>query len=238
MRRRYALMAVVFVAAVTVAVVNATAFIYRTLYGEVKVTDITAGQTEATIAQYGIACTGFYIKGAPSGNTIQTQDALPDAGTNNEALAGGNSTNWYGVKVVLGDKACEWTQSTTGETNTLYRDATAYINVTNGDWYFKDILGFGYPSVITSPAPIYVTLYVVTPLSNSNITNARLIVYNAATGALEASIDLKSTTMSTPIQLYPGDGLQIDLQLSTTGSVSSDSFTVRFYVATSPETPR
>ncbi|ADI31331.1 hypothetical protein [Staphylothermus hellenicus] len=237
MKRRYVSLAIIILAVTIVAVVNGTAFIYRTLQGNVQVTDITSGQNEGTIAQYGMACTGFYVKGADSGNTIHS-DILPDAGTNHDVSITSSGSEWYGVKVDWGDIACQWDNTTDQQTYTLYKSATINVKVTNGDWYFKDLLGFGYPSVITGPDTIYVRIKVASPLTNSNIDSAKLIIYDASTQSQAGVIYLRSNTLSNPIQLSPGDGFQIDLELSATGSVSSDSFTVLFYVSSSNEAPR
>lgn len=230
------LLLIIAVALTTLAIVNASVFAYRTLQGQVSATDITTGQDETTIQNLGPACSGFYIYGASTGNTIGDSGVLPSAGTNYQSTWPSGASNWYGVKVELGDKACEWTNSGTGNTNTLYKKATVYINVTNGDWYFKDILGFGYPSGV-QPSPIYVWIKVDSALSDPNIAYANLILYDSS-GNQVGIIDLKSTNTYGPFTLYSGDGYQIDLDLSATGSVSNAQFTVLFYVSTSSEPPR
>jgi hypothetical protein len=241
-KRRSILLIVVALAAFA-AIANATVFAYRTLSGQVKVVDITTGQDQTTITQYGLACAGFYIKGAGSGDTVTNDTGLPDAGTNYQDTSIANSTSgWYGVKVELGKEACSYYNTSSGNTNTLYETATVYINVTNGAWYFKDILGFGYPKGFT-PSPIYVTPVVNQTLTNSNIAYAYLIIKNATSGDLIAKVDLKSGEVKVygssglPIPLSSGQGLRIDLELRATGPVSLDNFTVQFYVSTKSETP-
>jgi hypothetical protein len=246
MRRRSLILALLGLVAIA-AVVNATVFAYRTLFGHVKVVDITSGQNQSTITQYGLACTGFYIKGVGSGTDTVTDDTgLPNAGTNSQdtSIANPGNGKWYGVKVVLGNEACSYTNTSSGHTNTLYETADVYINVTNGAWYFKDILGFGYPTGFT-PSPIYVMPAVSQTLSNTNITYAYLLIMNASTGDLIAKVDLKSgnvydssgSQLSSPITLNSGQGLRIDLDLCATGEVNLDEFTVQFYVSAKNETP-
>ena len=234
MRRRHLVfVAVALVAAL--AVVNATVFAIRTLHGQVKIVE-ASGTTKSDVTQYGAACAGFYTWDGSSG-TVTGDAGLPKAGTNANATAAGSIPgSWYGVEVVWGDKACEWTN------NTLYASATVYINVSQGHWYFKDILGFGYPSGFT-PSPIYVTPKVSTLLDDPNIASAKLIIYknDGSTVTRVLTVDLKSgsvLTGSTPITLNAGEGLQLDLELEASGAVSLDEFTVDFYVSSSSESPR
>lgn len=233
--RRRATLLVILAAVAALSVANASVFAYRTLYGNVKIADITQGQDQTSITQYGLACVGFYTS-----DSIKDRGVLPTAGTNyNAAPIGTTSTGgWYGVNVVPGDVACSWTNTSTNNTNTLYKTATVYINVTNGDWYFKDILGFGYPNITSSPSPAYVIVRVEGALSNTNITEALLKIYDASSGNLIGQIDLKNNGDYINFTLTPGQGVQIDLDLSATGAVSLDNFTVRFYISPSSEQPR
>jgi hypothetical protein len=238
MEKKHAILAALALVA-ALAVVNATVFAYRTLYGQVKVTDATSNQDENTIIQFGAACAGFYINDGETQDTIGDDGLLPTAGTNNQATIANPSNGWYGVKVELGEKACEWTNTTSSKTNTLYASATVYINVTQGKWLFKDILGFGYPKGF-QPSPIYVTPVVSTPLDDSDITNARLILYDANTNSKVLEIDLKTGTVisgSTPLTLSDGQGYRINIELEASGTVNLDKFTIDFYVSTMPETP-
>jgi len=234
MEKRHFIFAVLALAA-ALAVVNATVFAVRTLQGEVKVVDATANQNESTIVQFGAACAGFYINGGTQ-DTIGDDGLLPEAGTNDQSKIADTSSGWYGVSVELGDKACEWTNTTSGNTNTLYSTAKVYINVSQGKWYFKDILGFGYPKDF-SPSPIYVTLVVSEPLDDANIADAKLKIYNATDGSLLFEMDLKTASTSGVQMLYDGNGYRIDLELKATGAVSLDTFTIDFYVATENEQP-
>jgi hypothetical protein len=235
--RKWLALAVVLFAA-SLAVVNATVFAYRYLQGNVEVVAST-GLTNETAAQLGAGCTGFYILGTASGDTITNSSVLPEGGTNydNQINTG---TDWLGIKVDFTGipASCSWSDGT--GTNTLYSGAKVYLNVSQGTWYVKDFLAFGYPLLdpAVQPAPIYVTIKPTTVLSDPNIAAAQLLVYDADTGALLATIDLTSSTSSAQIQLSPGQGVQLDLKVTATGTVTGASFEVGFYVATTSEAPR
>ena len=239
-RKEFTLIAALAVLLVTaMAVANASIFAYKGLSGSVKVTDVTSGQNENTIINYGPACAGFYVKGAGSSDTIGDSELLPDAGTNYNGATWSPGSGWYGAKVSLGEKACEWTNSTSSKTDALYKSVTINVNVTTGTWFFKDLIGFGYPKKF-NPSQVFVSLVANKTLSDSNIVSAFLVVKNAADGTTVMKINLKNGNIvsgSNPITLNAGDGLRIDLWLTSSGSVSSDSFTIGFYVSPSSETP-
>lgn len=240
--KRWIAVLLVIVAVASLGVVNASVFLYRSLTGNVQVTDLTS-LTESNLGNAGMACTGFYIKGATSGNTVSNDYQLPNAGTNApDANWSVGRSGYNGLKVTLHNPVCQWTNTSDGTTNTLYGHAHFDFNLTNGAWYFQDVLGFGYPKAITSPSPVYVWINVNQSLTDSNIVSAELIIYktDGTTTTQVASIDLKSTGItSTPITLNSGEALQIDVMINVTGSVTSDSFTVGFYVSSSSsEQPR
>jgi len=233
-RNKWLLIAIIMIAA-SMAIVNATVFAYRYLSGSVNAVAST-GLNADQAAALGAACSGFYIKGAPSGNTISNDTVLPDGGTNNNNVIN-TGTAWLGVKVDFtnSEPACQWSDNS--GTNTLYESATVYLNVSTGTWYIKDFLAFGYPHIKdTMPSPIYVTIKPTTVLNDPNIAEARLLIYK--NNVLERTIDLTSSSSSEPVQLNPGDGLQLDLELRATGTVSNAAFNVGFYVATTNEQPR
>jgi hypothetical protein len=231
-RSRWVVLAVVLIAA-SLAVVNATVFAYRELSGSINVVQST-GLTTSQAASLGAGCTGFYILGAASGNTISNKTVLPAAGTNHENIINGNSTHWLGIKTVFGSESCSWNSN---GTNTLYDSATIYMNVSQGSWYAKDILGFGYPNLGNNqPNPVYVTIKVLTAINATNIEAAQLIVYKG--GTLEGTIDLTNSSAALQVQLAPGEGLQLDLYVKAKGAVDNVPFTLGFYVATTNEQPR
>ena len=240
-RSRWLVVAVLVIAA-SLAVVNATVFGFRQLSGTASVVQST-GLDQTGASELGAGCTGFYILGAPSGDTIANSSVLPNGGTNHDNAINTGSA-WLGVKTSFGTESCSWSDGV--GTNTLYDSATIYLNVTQGTWYAKDVLAFGYPAIITSlqPNPIYVTLKVESPINTtaySNITSAYMYVYktNSTSTTLVGTIDLTSSNaILTGIQLAPGEALQLDLKISSTGTVSNAPFTVGFYVSTSNEAPR
>ncbi len=238
---RWLALAVVLFAA-SLAVVNATVFAYRYLQGSVEVVAST-GLTKSEAAQLGAGCTGFYIFGASSGNTI-IDNVLPSGGTNHDNQIN-TGTNWLGVKVDFNDipASCSWSSDTGTGTNTLYSGAKVYLNVSQGTWYVKDFLAFGYPELDTTvqPAPIYVTIKPTAVLSDPNIVEAKLILYKVdSSGNVLASkvIDLTSSTSSAQLDLNPGQAIQLDLKITATGTVTGASFEVGFYAATANEAPR
>ncbi len=224
--------------AASLGVVNASVFHVGTLTGNVNVVSNTALST-ADAAGLGEACAGFYVYGATSGNTIQNASVLPTAGTNYQNFVGINGTQRYlGVNVVWGDVACEWGSSS--PYNTTYSGATVDLNVTVGHWYVKDFIGFGYPNISNSQEPdsVYVVFKVDSALSLPTGSVALLHIYNATTGTEVATLDLLNSTSTTSvIPLNKGAGLQFDLDITSTGA-GSGSFTVKYYVSTTGESPR
>jgi hypothetical protein len=235
-RGRWLALAVILVAA-SLAVVNATVFAYRYLSGTVEAVAST-GLYASSAARLGAACTGFYILGASSGDTIANTSVLPSGGTNYYNTINTGS-QWLGVKVDFNNAvpACEWTDN--AGTNTLYESASVYLNVSSGTWYVKDFLAFGYPLLDpnTQPATIYVTIKPTTVLSDPNIASAELIIYDDS-GTQVGTIDLTSAASSAQVTLSPGKGIQLDLRIRATGPVTGANFELGFYVATTSEQPR
>ncbi len=223
--------------AASLGVVNATVFHVGTLTGNVNIVSNTALST-GDAAGLGEACAGFYVYGASSGNTIQKAGVLPPAGTNHQNFVGTNDSKRYlGVDIEWGSVACEWGDS--APYNTTYSDATVNLNVTVGNWYVKDFLGFGYPNIASSQGPntVYVVFKVESALS-STVSSATLHIINATSGSEVATLNLlSSTSTTTAISLDKGDGLQFDLEISSTGAATG-SFTVKYYVSTTGESPR
>ena len=208
------------IAAIVLAAVNATAFAYRWIQGTVNV----AGPTAAR----GAACVGFYSSATQSGIS---PTYLPRAGTNYNAQTYNTNT----IFVITGQAVCQWTVNTT--TYSLYEGITVNVPITVGSWYIKDFYGFGYNGTATDPL-VYVYIKVEQPITDRYV-DANLILYNASTGAEVAVIDLKTLTGSVtgPITLRPGNGLQLDLQINATGTTSV-TFKVGFYVSQEQEAPR
>jgi len=207
------------IAAVVLGAVNATVFAYRWMQGTVTV----AGPTAAS----GVACVGFYSSAAQSGIT------LPPAGTNYNAQTYGTKT----ISVTQGQVVCQWTSG--GSTYSLYESISVNVPITVGSWYIKDFYGFGYNGTATDPK-VYVYIKVEQPITDSNIAAAYLYLYNASTGALVTTVDLRAAGLATPtpIKLNPGNSLQLDLYINATGTTTA-TFKVGFYATySSLETPR
>jgi len=222
--------------AASLGVVNATVFHIGTLTGNVNVVSNTALSTEDA-AGLGEACAGFYVYGASSGNTIQKAGVLPLAGTNHQNFVGTNDSKRYlGVDIDWGSVACEWGDS--APYNTTYSGATVDLNVTVGHWYVKDFLGFGYPNIASSQGPntVYVVFKVESALSLPSGSSAIIHIYSGSTEVGTLNL-LSSTSTTTAIPLNKGDGLQFDLEVSSTGAATG-SFTVKYYVSTTGESPR
>ena len=242
-RSRWLVVAVLVIAA-SLAVVNATVFAYRQLSGTLKVVESTGLGSASDAAKLGAACTGFYIKGTTSDDTI-FDNVLPDGGKNHENQVNNDNNNPLGVKVKLSEPACSW-QSTTDSSkdNVLYATAEVSLNVTNGTWYAKDIIAFGYPQLDTSvqPSSVYVWPKVKQTIDTTTYTQiqaAYLQIYKD--GSLVMKVDLTTGNIvygSSYIELNPGAGFQIDLNVTSSGSVSDVPFKIGFYVSTSTEAPR
>ncbi len=224
--------------AASLGVVNATVFHVGTLTGNVNVVSNTALST-GDAAGLGEACTGFYVYGASSGNTIQKAGVLPLAGTNHQNFVGTNDSKRYlGVDIDWGSIACEWGDS--APYNTTYSGATVDLNVTVGHWYVKDFLGFGYPNIASSQGPntVYVVFKVESALSSSSISQATLRIINPTSHSEVATLNLLNLGDETSaIALNKGEGLQFDLEISSTGAATG-SFSISYYVSTTGESPR
>ncbi|MCI4436262.1 MAG: hypothetical protein JHC33_05555 [Ignisphaera sp.] len=226
--KRFAPVIALVIAAVVLGAVNATVFAYRWMQGTVTV----AGPTAAR----GAACVGFYSSALQNGIT------LPPAGTNYNAQTYGTNTK----TVTPGQVACQWTSSG-GATYSLYESISVNVPITVGSWYIRDFYGFGYYGTSTDPT-VYVYIKVEQPITDPNIASANLTLYNAKTGAKVAVIDLTTgkvlegpgagTTIAGSITLSPGDALQLDLSIRATGTTTSATFKVGFYVSQEQEAPR
>ena len=214
------------IAAVVLGAVNATAFAYRWIQGTVKV----AGPTDAR----GAACVGFYSSADQSGIS---PTYLPEAGTNYNAPTYSNNK----TSVTPGQPVCQWSVGT--KTYSLYEGITVTIPITVGSWYIKDFYGFGYNGTSSDPT-VYVYIKVEQSITDENIVAANLTLYNATSGAKVAkvaTVNLKKTGLATttPIELRPGNGLQLDLFINATGATTtSATFKVGFYVSQEQEAPR
>jgi len=130
-----------------IGVVNATAFAYRWMTGNITISDASNAR--------GIACTGFYSSAAQSGIS---PTYLPQAGTNHEAKTYDDQS----ISVSTGQAVCQWTDGT--ETFNLYESITVNIPVTVGSWYIKDFYGFGYNGTDSDP-DVYVWFRLEQPAS-------------------------------------------------------------------------
>ncbi|ACL10408.1 hypothetical protein DKAM_0079 [Desulfurococcus amylolyticus 1221n] len=221
MRAGRALLVVIAIALASLIIVNAAVFSYRWLKANIPVQPATGAS--------GAACTGFYS------SIDQRGIDMPDAGTNYNAYTYGTNT----ITVTPGSPVCQWPSDS--PTYNLYESISVRIPLTNGSWYIKDFYGFGYHGAATDPT-VYVWLKVDTPITPpAGVEWAELRVYKAVTGELVATIDLKTNqNIYGPIQLSPGEALQLDLNFKSTASTeTSYSFTVYFYVSQqSSEPPR
>jgi len=156
--KRFAPVIALVIAAVVLGAVNATVFAYRWMQGTVTV----KGPTEAK----GVACVGFYSSGSE-----RSYGGLPAAGTNNNAPTYGT----YTISVTPYQVVCQWA------TYSLYESIDVTIPVTVGSWYIKDFYGFGYYGTASDPT-VYVYIKVEQSISSdSNITEAKLILYKVTT---------------------------------------------------------
>jgi hypothetical protein len=134
---------------------------------------------------------------------------------------------------------CQWTVDAT--TYKLYEGITVDVPITVGSWYIKNFYGFGYNGTATDPL-VYVYIKVEQSIDDTNIVVANLILYNASASAEVAEvavIDLTTKSVTGPIMLRPGNGLQLDLQINATRTgTPSATFKVGFYVSQKEEAPR
>ncbi len=212
---------VLIVAAVAlIGVVNATAFAYRWMTGNITI----SGPSGVT----GAACTGFYS------NETQRGIDLPGVGTNYNAQTYGS----YRISVTPGDTVCEWTSG--GNTFYLSESIRVDINVTVGSWYIKDFYGFGYHGSAGDPSTVYVTFKLEEPVSETgSISNAYLII-RTSDGLTEiGKLDLVSGTWITgtpPFSLSRNSAWRLDLSFDA-GSAGSVTFRVGVYVSQEYEAP-
>ena len=219
--KRFAPVIALVIAAVVLGAVNATIFAYRWMQATVNV----AKSTDAR----GAACVGFYS------SAEQGAIPLPSAGTNNNAPTYGSSNE---ITVKPGQIVCQW------ESYKLYEGITVNVPITVGSWYIRDFYGFGYYGTAASDPTVYVYIKVKTPISSdSNIAEAKLILYKVTTtdetGEKAAEVDLlTSETVSQPIELNPGNALQLDLFINAIAATTTVKFEVGFYVSQEREAPR
>lgn len=209
--RRYVPLLVVAMAAIA-AVVNATVYTYRSL-------SLSASVTTDTTSVEGSACTGFYYSTSSYGG-------LPAAGTNYNAEEWGTNT----VSVTLQDPTtCSWTDGT--NTYELKTGVSISIHPSLGEWYYKDIVGFGYKGGAEDPT-VYVFVDVETA---SGADYAYLVVYKDGTKVGE--YDLTATGLiSGSIPLDPNQALKLSLKLKYS-TQSSDTIDLGFYVSQENEAP-
>ncbi|MGC8983126.1 MAG: hypothetical protein ACP5KA_05195 [Desulfurococcaceae archaeon] len=225
MQARRALPILIGIVLASMVAVNAAVFAYRWLTATITVQPPTQAS--------GAACTGFYSSSAQPG----IDNYLPKAGTNYNAVTYGTNT----ITVTPGSPVCQWTVGTT--TYSLYESIHVSMQLTNGSWYIRDFYGFGYNGTAGGPK-VYVWINVSeTVKPTTDIAWAELRVYNATTGELVAIIDLLTNQYkygTLPIELKPGEALQLDLNFkSTASSEKTYSFKVTFYVSQQPsEAPR
>jgi hypothetical protein len=205
-----------------IGVVNATAFAYRWMTGNITISDASSAR--------GIACTGFYSSADPDQSGID----LPEVGTNYNAPTYGGNT----ISVTPGDSVCEWTVGSS--TYKLHESITVDIPVTVGSWYIKDFYGFGYHGSTDDPSTVYVTFKLEEPVSDiTAISNAYLIIKSSDGSTEIGRLDLVSGTTIGPFSLSRNSAWRLDLRFNAT-STSTDpvSFTVGVYVSlSSTESP-
>ncbi|MEM4665050.1 MAG: hypothetical protein QW271_04820 [Sulfolobales archaeon] len=211
--RKY--LAIVLAAVALATVANATAFAYRWISGTISVAPAANAR--------GAACTGFYSSAAQSGIN------LPNAGTNYNAPTYGTNR----IIVTTGNVVCSWTYG--GNQYVLYESITVNIPITVGSWYIKDFYGFGYNGTTTDPK-VYVYLVVEDPITEVTVTEAKLVLMKAGTKVDELDLTTSSGTLG-PIELSPGEGLRLDLRLTSVTSSGDASFKVAFYVSQKSEAP-
>jgi hypothetical protein len=215
------LLVLVVAAVALIGVVNATAFAYRWMTGNITI----SGPSGAT----GAACTGFY--------TNQTQGGidLPSVGTNYNAPTYGG----YTITVTHGDVACQFTNRD-GSTGYLYESIDVNIPITVGSWYIQDFYGFGYHGSTGDPT-VYVWFRLEDPATDgSYLTTAKLVIYkvnsSGTTYVTELNLLGSSGTYVSAGSLNPGEAYRLDLRFDA-ASASTVSFTVGVYVSQVNEAP-
>ena len=202
-----------------IGVVNATAFAYRWMTGNITI----SGPSGVT----GAACTGFYSSAAQSGID------LPGAGTNYNAPTYGTNT----INVTPGDVSCQWTSG--NSTYKLYESITVNIPIAVGSWYIQDFYGFGYYS---GSDPVYVWFRLEDPATEGgNFTTAKLVIYkvdSSGTVTYVTELNLLGSTGEyvSAGSLNPGEAFRLDLRFDAT-SAGTASFTVGVYVSQENEAP-
>jgi hypothetical protein len=185
-----------------------------------QATVTVAGPTEAR----GAACVGFYSSGSAT-----SYGGLPPAGKNYNVPTYDDKS----ISVTSNRVVCQWTVG--GTTYELYESITVNVPITVGSWYVRDFYGFGYYGTAPDPT-VYLYIKVEQPITDGNIEAAYLHIYNGRTPV--ATVDLTTEAVTESIMFSPGDGLQLDLNITATGETSV-RFKVGFYVTQSPgETPR
>jgi hypothetical protein len=202
------LLVLIVVAVALIGVVNATAFAYRWMTGNITISGASSAR--------GIACTGFYA--ADNRDPI-----MPNVGTNYNAQTYGGNT----ISVTPGKAVCQWTDSG-GNTRYLYESITVNIPVTVGSWYIKDFYGFGYNG--TRDPDVYVWFRLEQPASGTGSISDAYLIINSTSGEIIGRLDLLSGTMIGPFRLSPGSAWSLDLRFNAT-STGSVSFTVGVYVS-------
>ncbi|MEM0352447.1 MAG: hypothetical protein QW459_05650 [Sulfolobales archaeon] len=210
--RKY--LAIVLAAVALATVANATAFAYRWISGTISVAPAANAR--------GAACTGFYSSEAQFGI------GLPSAGTNYNAPTYGNNQ----ISVTTGNVVCSWT--TDNKQYELYESIIVSIPVTVGSWYIKDFYGFGYYGTDTV-LKVYVYLVVEDPIDEVTVKEAKLVLVKG--GTVVGELNLKESSKVGPIELYPGQGLRLDLRLTSVTSTGTATFKVAFYVSQESEAP-
>jgi hypothetical protein len=217
---------VLIVAAVAlIGVVNATAFAYRWMTGNITISDASNAR--------GAACTGFYSSVAQSGIS---PTYLPGVGTNYNAPTYGS----YGISVTPGAVTCQWTVNTT--TYELYESINVNINVTVGSWYIQDFYGFGYHGTPGTDPTVYVWFRLEDPATDGNyLTTAKLVIYKVDSSGTVTYVNELNLLNSTGSYVYAGslnpkEAFRLDLSLDA-ASAGEEFFKVGVYVSQENEPP-
>jgi hypothetical protein len=213
------LLVLVVAAVALIGVVNATAFAYRWMTGNITI----SGPSGVT----GAACTGFYSSADQSGID------LPSAGTNYDAQTYGGNT----ITVTPGDSVCEWGT----RPYKLYESIDVNIPVTVGSWYIQDFYGFGYKGVTGDPT-VYVWFRLEDPATDGGyLDTAKLVIYKVdSSGTLTYVTELDLLGSSgyyvSAGSLSPGEAFRLDLRFDAS-SAGRVSFKVGVYVSQENEAP-
>jgi len=216
------LLVLVVAAVALIGVVNATAFAYRWMTGNITISDASSAR--------GIACTGFYA--ADNRDPI-----MPNVGTNYNAQTYGNNT----ISVTPGDVTCQWTDSE-GNTRYLYESITVNINITVGSWYIQDFYGFGYHGTNGTDPTVNVWFRVEDDATDGgHLTTAKLVIYKVnssgtPTYVTELNLTGSTGTLVSAGSLNPGEAFRLDLRFDA-ASAGTVSFKVGVYVSQESEEP-